>query len=389
VRVWPDTDAAGVGPGQLRVFFAVRDSGIGMTAAQLQGIFEAFTQADASTTRQYGGTGLGLAISQRLVEMMGGRLQVASKPGHGSLFRFSVLFNHAPHDPSVMTMPALLEARSLSGLRVLLAEDHPVNRLITSRVLQDLGCDVTLAANGVEALQQWEQSPFDLVLMDVQMPVMGGEEAVRRLRAIERERGGHTPVVAVTAHALAGDREKYLAAGMDAYVSKPVSPDSLTHAMHEALENGRDAPEELLPPMSWPAPDATRPPPPAGPGPDARIQASGADAGDPGFDPERLRSRLGGDDSILREVVDAMSADMQERLGRLAEAAQTHDTALAQAQAHALKGAMASMTFMRGASLARGLEIAAGKGLWPLFRQTLGLLQAEAASIDRQLDQLR
>ncbi len=239
VKVWPDQDQSEVAERHTRVLLEVRDTGIGIDKEQQKGIFEAFTQADASTTRRFGGTGLGLAISRRLVTMMGGQIRVASKLGQGSAFRFSAVLADAAQDVTQLTLPAALEAKSLAGTRVLLAEDHPVNQLLMRKLLQELGCQIEISSNGEEAIKRWQQGGVDLILMDVQMPVMGGEEATRHIRFAEASIGGHTPIVALTAHALAGDREKYLAAGMDAYASKPVSPDALTHAMHEALETGR------------------------------------------------------------------------------------------------------------------------------------------------------
>ncbi len=405
VRVWPDADPREIGPGQIRVLFEVRDSGIGMTPEQQNGIFEAFTQADASTTRRYGGTGLGLAICAQLVERMGGRIRVASQAGQGSAFRFSAVFSHAPDDPSQLTLPASLDARSLAGMRVLLAEDHPVNRLITSHMLQELGCTVVTANDGEQALALWAAEAFDLILMDIQMPVLGGEEATARIRAQEARLGGHIPIVALTAHALAGDREKYLAAGMDAYASKPVSPDTLAQALHEALKSRASTPEALLPPMHWgAAPEAGQPAamPPAAAAPVAAgattVQGEPTSAAAPsgtdtpghnaGFDLQRLRTRLGGDADALREVAAAMRDDLDQRLLTLAQALERQDAAAAAAQAHALKGALSSLTFMRGAALARGLELAAGKAAWPLFGQTLALLQHEAQAIRQALDTL-
>lgn len=246
VKVWLDEDRTGVPELHTRVLFEVRDTGIGMGPEQQKGIFEAFAQADASTTRRFGGTGLGLAICRRLVTMMGGKIRVASKLGQGSAFRFSAVLADAAQGVSQLTVPAALEAKSLAGTRVLLAEDHPVNQLLMRKLLQELGCQIEIASNGEEAVKRWREGGLDLILMDVQMPVMSGEEATGLIRIAEAATGGHTPIVALTAHALAGDREKYLAAGMDAYASKPVSPETLTHAMHEALEKGRHSGERAL-----------------------------------------------------------------------------------------------------------------------------------------------
>ena len=251
VKVWVDPTPRKLSRGQVAILFQVKDSGIGITPEQQKAIFDSFVQADTSTTRRYGGTGLGLAISQRLVKMMGGKIRVASEPGRGSVFRFSAVFGQAASQPSQLTAPAALEAFSLAGRHVLVAEDHPVNQLLTRKLLEEWSCIPHLVSNGVEAIHRWQQGGIDLILMDIQMPEMAGDEAIARIRAIETPRRGHTPIVAMTAHALAGDSEKYLAAGADAYVSKPISPDALAHAMNMALDTQRDSQEDMLPAYSF------------------------------------------------------------------------------------------------------------------------------------------
>ena len=206
------------------VSFDVTDTGIGISPDELDQLFTPFTQADSSTTRRFGGTGLGLVISQRLVELMGGRIIVDSDPGVGSTFAFSVRFLPADGS-STLEEEGRRQASPLpvSGpWRILLVEDNPVNQLVVSQQLRALGLEVSSATNGREALEILEREAFDLVLMDCQMPELDGYEATRRIR--QREIGGeHLPVVALTAHAMAGDREKCLAAGMDDYLSKPFS----------------------------------------------------------------------------------------------------------------------------------------------------------------------
>jgi len=201
--------------------FSVEDTGIGIPAEKHALIFDAFQQADGSTSRIYGGTGLGLAISKRLVEMMGGEIGVRSASGEGSCFYFTVAMqkaaavqNATPKDEH--TVPAI------APLRILLAEDNPINQKLALRVLERNGHSVSVVSNGVQALDAAEREQFDLVLMDVQMPEMDGLTATRLLRQKERSFGRRTPVLALTANAMTGDREKCLAAGMDAYISKPI-----------------------------------------------------------------------------------------------------------------------------------------------------------------------
>ncbi len=235
-------------PDKARVRFAVSDTGIGIPPQKQRLIFEAFSQADGSTTRKYGGTGLGLAISARLVEMMNGQLGVESAVGAGSTFSFTAQFGRsitpiedqlpahqtpAPAAAHPRQRPALPESQR--GLQILLAEDNPINQKMAVHLLERHGHQVTVAGTGREALAAIEQQRFDLVLMDVQMPEMDGLEATTCIRAQERSTGAHLPIIAMTAHAMKGDRERCLEAGMDGYVSKPVQTSELFKVMAELV----------------------------------------------------------------------------------------------------------------------------------------------------------
>jgi PAS domain S-box-containing protein len=214
---------------ELALRFEVQDTGIGIPPEKQQQIFEPFRQADGSTTRKYGGTGLGLAISKKLVELMGGRMGVVSQVGEGSTFWFEVSLPacDAPAHVRLEHQLRAAEQTPLTGLRVLVAEDNFVNQKVIRRTLEKWGVEVQIANNGREALEWLSREPFHLVLMDCQMPEMDGYEATRRIRAYEQPRGLHMPVIALTANALSGDREKCLECGMDDYLTKPVNPDLL------------------------------------------------------------------------------------------------------------------------------------------------------------------
>ncbi|WP_229522058.1 hybrid sensor histidine kinase/response regulator [Massilia antarctica] len=215
------------------VEFAVRDTGIGIAPDQQTLIFDAFSQVDGSTTRQYGGTGLGLAICRRLVILMHGDISVSSEPGRGSVFRFTVPLGHSAATPTpapapdraraaAVPLPAPLPPLPVGRLHIVLAEDNPVNQRLALRLLEKMGHRVTLADNGIDALDHALRGGVDLVLMDVQMPGLDGMSATRSIRQWEAAHGGHVPVVAMTARAMQGDRERCLEAGMDDYLSKPV-----------------------------------------------------------------------------------------------------------------------------------------------------------------------
>jgi len=211
--------------------FEVQDTGVGIPPEKQAGIFDAFTQADSSVTRQYGGTGLGLAICKRLVELMGGQIGVYSQPGQGSCFWFEVplpvVQENAPEETTAQPSGSALNSHELDGVRVLLVEDNPVNQKVAIRMLQKLGCVVELAENGQQALEKLERASYDIVLMDMQMPVMDGLTATRLLRQREQQTGHHQVVIALTANAMQTDRELCLEAGMDDYLSKPLTLDAL------------------------------------------------------------------------------------------------------------------------------------------------------------------
>ncbi len=229
--------------------FKVEDQGIGMNPDIHERVFGAFNQEDMSNTRKYEGIGLGLTISSLLVEMMGGRIWVESNVGRGTVFHFSVALDIAPeameHFDNWQISESLFSNEDSGELNagqqyvghVLLAEDEDVNRYLLEDILEEVGLRVTAVCDGREALDAYEESPsdFDLILMDIQMPVMTGHEVTLAIRAHEKEHGGHIPIIAVTAHAAADDREKCLDVGMDEYLKKPIKVAHLLQVVQKKL----------------------------------------------------------------------------------------------------------------------------------------------------------
>jgi hypothetical protein len=212
--------------------FTVCDTGIGIPADKIQYLFTTFGQLDGSITRRYGGAGLGLAISKRLVERMGGVMSVDSVKGQGSTFSFEVPLLHAAEGHKTReTLPSAPDS-DLTAVRVLLAEDNVTNQALVRGLLKRKGCQVDVVSNGRAAVDAVARNAFDIVLMDVQMPVMDGFEATRLIRRSEAEQArGRVPIIALTAHALTGDRENCLSVGMDDYISKPIDSGLLYEAI--------------------------------------------------------------------------------------------------------------------------------------------------------------
>ncbi|HVU32483.1 MAG TPA: response regulator [Opitutaceae bacterium] len=230
------------GDGQIEVEIVVADTGIGLSTEQIARLFREFGQADVSTTRRYGGTGLGLVISKRLAELHGGRMWVESTPGAGSQFHFTLVAAEtsapttAPLPPDGTTLDP--EFARQHPADILVAEDNPVNQRVITRLLQKLGYEVALAADGQEALTRLRQHPFDVVLMDVEMPELDGMDATRRLRE-ELPPARQPVVIALSAHAFIDQRERFFEAGMDAYLAKPIRIGELTAELARASEKIR------------------------------------------------------------------------------------------------------------------------------------------------------
>jgi CheY-like chemotaxis protein len=212
---------------------AVRDTGIGIDSDRLEMMFVAFQQADSSISRRYGGTGLGLAIARTLAERMGGQLRAESREGLGSTFTLEMPLALASKPAALLPGRAAQDQQGEAGGRILLVEDNPVNQSVIEAMLRSLGFEVSVAMDGAQAVEQVDQQRFAAVLMDCRLPLMDGYEATRRIRQLRQ--GAGLPIIALTASALQGDRERCLAAGMDDYLSKPFKRTELQRILQRWL----------------------------------------------------------------------------------------------------------------------------------------------------------
>ncbi len=316
-------------PPVVQLHFRVRDTGIGIPLDRQEKIFQAFEQADSSTTREFGGTGLGLAISVRLVGMMGGRLWVESEAGAGSTFHFTLPLPESKSlrpSRSQGPRPPEDDGGAVRPLRILVAEDNPVNQAILRRILTRQGHAFVMVGNGREAVEAYKAQPFDLVLMDVQMPEMDGFEATALLREHEQPSGAHVPVIALTAHAMKGDRELCFARGMDGYVTKPINVSELQRAIEGLVAR---APEAL--------PDD-------------------GGAGDAVLDREAALALVGGDEALLGELADIFLKECPRLVAEVRDAVRQGDAGKLRRTAHSLKGLVRGFGSHRAAEAALALE---------------------------------
>jgi signal transduction histidine kinase/HPt (histidine-containing phosphotransfer) domain-containing protein len=328
------------GPG-LRCLFTVRDTGIGIEPEKQAAIFAPFLQADTSTTRIYGGTGLGLTISSRIVAMMGGRIWVESEPGRGSKFHFTVDFGlqagrssdsrpgDARETPRQIACPPCAAPEAPSALErpldILLVEDNPVNRRLAQHALEKTGHSVVTADNGLAALAALEHARFDLVLMDVQMPGLDGLETTAKIREKEKTTGERVAVVALTAHAMPGDRARCLGAGMDDYLTKPIQPAALLEAVRR-LRLNRGERRALEP------------------------------AAKTVLDRVALMDRVGGDARLLAEISGTFPDACAQLMSRAREAMQCGDAERFACEVHTLRGMFRSLSGIAAEDETRKLE---------------------------------
>ena len=351
-RYVPDAD------GSPAVRVEVKDTGIGISAEAQQSLFQSFTQADGTITRRFGGTGLGLAISKQLVELMGGKIGLESHPGEGSTFWFTLSLRRT----ALGTEDAAHAARSaadLSGYRVLVAEDIEINRLIAREALRRMGCSVEIAEDGARAVEMALAADYDLILMDIQMPDMDGVEATRRIRSADGPRS-RIPIVALTAHAMASEREAYLAAGLDDYLSKPFKPAALREIVARWTGETREAVTPAAPANA-----------PAEPVDGARLR--------------ELAQAISPD--VLHGLFATWIANTSECIERICGFAEARDGAGVGQEAHKLAGSAANFGALRLECLARQLEDASRADPSADLRETaaaIGGIHAETVAAIRE-----
>ena len=321
-----ETELVDETPEKVTLQFAVRDTGIGLTQEQIGKLFQSFSQADTSTTRKFGGTGLGLTISKRLVEMMDGKIWVESEPGEGSSFIFTASFGRG--DESLAASRASSgkdldkdSLRSIQGARILLVEDNEINQQVAQEILAGAGFIVDIANNGKEGVEMVMASAYDVVLMDVQMPVMDGYEATRNIREIAEYKD--LPILAMTASAMVSDVEQATQAGMNAHVAKPIDPPQLFATLAQWIKPGeRDIPDHLV----------------------AKQEESLQEQEDelplslPGIDVKTGLSRVGGNQKLYLNLLSKFRKNQGTSISEITSALENGDIELATRLAHTIKG---------------------------------------------------
>ncbi|MBI3829586.1 MAG: CHASE domain-containing protein [Planctomycetes bacterium] len=354
-----------------RFEFRVHDTGIGIAADKLACLFQKFSQVDASSTRRYGGTGLGLAISKELAEMMGGSIQVESIPGKGSVFTLDLPLKLEPEvirsarasngDSRKVSLP---HPKEVGSVRILLAEDNPTNQRVAVLYLQKQGCQVDTACDGKEAVLRSAETHYDAIFMDCSMPIMDGYEATAAIR--EREKGSklHSYIVAMTAHAMRGDRERCLNAGMDDYLPKPIDFDRLK-SLIQALHTNKAEADENLDTAAAPASAVAT----------AQLQTSPAAA--PVFDRRKVLENIGDNLELLDTLMESYLNDAPRHLTNAFKGLRTHDIKMAEYAAHTLKGSSSCFYATSAQRAAAEFEALVEKERWDEAEAGYALMKRE------------
>jgi CheY-like chemotaxis protein/HPt (histidine-containing phosphotransfer) domain-containing protein len=366
-----ECEVAGYFNGQVIVAFSVCDTGVGIDPAYLTSIFQEFSQEDSSITRKFGGTGLGLSISRSLARLMGGEIDIESEKGKGTSSHFCLFLPIGTiHDLPQRRSVAITNPQQLRGKRVLLVEDNEYNRMLAKSFLDSTHLEITEAENGEEAVSRAKAQAFDLILMDVQMPVMDGFEATRHLR----QQGLTIPIIALTASAINGEKERCLAAGMNDYLTKPFYEDELLQLVHDWILRPVGAPSEAPPP----APAAV-PPPPAASGTLYKLDMLLDTArGNQKFVESMLKTFIDGTYSALRDLGRALEVGNMQGL---------------QSTAHKLRPSLVHLQIQPAVALMDRLENWEGPfsydDLQPLVEDADRLLRKVLADMSAELQALR
>ena len=369
---------------QVRLHFAVKDTGIGIKKEILHHLFKDFTQADITTTRKYGGTGLGLAISKQLILMMNGKIEVESEPGCGSTFSFIIDLEQVDEGEEEVDRPDRLQAtRSpaetltlLTGARILLVEDNIINQQVAQEILSGANIKVETAIHGLDALEKLADSSFDAILMDIQMPEMDGLEATKRIRLLP-EAVNTIPIIAMTAQAMEGDREECLAKGMNDYITKPINRDHLFSTLAKWLPAQK---------CGCPA-DTGQKEAPLETEDNLKVESTAQKlpAKLPGLDVEAGIRRLEGNERLYIKLLELFFQDNADLIQEIEKSLAENDHKTAQRMAHTIKGVAGNLGANNLHLAATDLYSAIGRGNWQqslqVFDTTLQLVLKSMAVI--------
>jgi len=348
--------------------FAVHDTGIGLTREQIGKLFKSFSQADSSTTRKFGGTGLGLTISKRLVEMMGGEIWVESEPEKGSSFIFTACFGHG--NPEEITARSSQNEsdrealKSIQNARILLVEDNEINQQIAQEILENEGFIIDIAQDGKQGVEAVEKNSYDLVLMDIQMPVMDGYEATRAIR--KKQKFKDLPILAMSASAMTHDQDEARAAGMNDHVAKPINVDTLMKTLLKWVEHKkRDLPGGFLKKVN-----AIQDTP-------NEIKLNDL----PGISVQLGLSRVAGNQKLYISLLSKFLRDFEDMVARIQASLAANDLPLAQRQAHTLKGVAGNIGAQGVQAAAMSVESAVAKQNLSKISHLLETLETELAPV--------